>query len=104
VGAPLGFVAVIAGWITTEVGRQPWTVYGLMRTAESLSPSLTAPDVTLSLALYIIVYLIMFPTGIAFMAALVRRGPQQQDPESERVESGLAKRPFENAARTALDS
>jgi cytochrome d ubiquinol oxidase subunit I len=104
VGAPLGFVAVIAGWITTEVGRQPWTVYGLMRTAESVSPSLTAPDVTLSLALYIIVYLIMFPTGIAFMAALVRRGPQQQDPESERVESGLAKRPFENAARTALDS
>ena len=51
----------------------------------------------------IIVYLIMFPTGIAFMAALVRRGPQQ-DIEAEGVESGLAKRPFENAARTALDS
>jgi cytochrome d ubiquinol oxidase subunit I len=102
--APLGFIAVIAGWTTTEVGRQPWTVYGLMRTAESVSPSLTAADVTLSLALYIIVYLIMFPTGIAFMAALVRRGPQQQDLETERVESGLAKRPFETAPRTALDS
>jgi cytochrome d ubiquinol oxidase subunit I len=101
---PLGFIAVIAGWTTTEVGRQPWTVYGLMRTAESVSPSLTAADVTLSLALYIIVYLIMFPTGIAFMAALVRRGPQQQDLETERVESGLAKRPFETAPRTALDS
>jgi cytochrome bd ubiquinol oxidase subunit I len=102
--APLGFIAVIAGWITTEVGRQPWTVYGLMRTADSVTPSLTATDVTLSLALYIIVYLIIFPTGIAFMAALVRRGPQQQDLEAEGVESGLAKRPFENAARTALGS
>jgi cytochrome d ubiquinol oxidase subunit I len=102
--APLGFVAVIAGWTTTEVGRQPWTVYGLMRTAESVSPSLTATDVAISLALYVIVYLIMFPTGIAFMSALVRQGPQQQDPRAERIESGLAKQPFENAARTALDS
>jgi len=50
------------------------------------------------------VYLIMFPTGIAFMAALVRRGPQQPDPEAERVEGGLAKCLFENPARTALDS
>jgi len=102
--APLGFIAVIAGWTTTEVGRQPWTVYGLMRTAESVSPSLTAADVAISLALYIIVYLIMFPTGIAFMSALVRQGPQQQDPQAERIESGLAKQPFENAARTALGS
>ena len=39
--APLGFIAVIAGWMTTEVGRQPWTVYGLLRTANSVSPSLT---------------------------------------------------------------
>ena len=43
--APLGFVAVIAGWVTTEVGRQPWTVYGLLRTADSVSPSLTGADV-----------------------------------------------------------
>src|SRR5437660_4538273 len=76
--APLGFVAVVAGWITTEVGRQPWTVYGLLRTADSVSPSLTGPDVAFSLALYVVVYLIMFPTGIAFMAGLVRRGPQEE--------------------------
>jgi cytochrome d ubiquinol oxidase subunit I len=60
--APLGFVAVIAGWITTEVGRQPWTVYGLLRTADSVSPSLTGADVAWSLAFYIAVYLIMFPS------------------------------------------
>ena len=73
--APLGFIAVIAGWVVTEVGRQPWTVYGLMRTADSVSPSLTGTDVAISLALYVIVYLVMYPTGIAFMAGLVRRGP-----------------------------
>jgi cytochrome d ubiquinol oxidase subunit I len=72
--APLGFLAVLAGWTTTEVGRQPWTVYGLMRTADSVTPSLTGGNVALSLALYALVYLIMFPTGIAVMAGLVRRG------------------------------
>src|SRR3954465_11494781 len=55
--APLGFVAVIAGWTVTEVGRQPWTVYGLMRTADSVSPSLTGGNVLTSLLLYMAVYL-----------------------------------------------
>jgi len=103
--APLGFVAVIAGWTTTEVGRQPWTVYGLLRTADSVTPSLTGTDVALSLAFYIVVYLIMFPTGIAFMAGLVRRGPQQQqDLEPAEIESGRPHQPFDNAARAGLDS
>jgi cytochrome d ubiquinol oxidase subunit I len=101
--APLGFIAVVAGWITTEVGRQPWTVYGLLRTADSVSPSLTGADVALSLALYIAVYLIMFPTGIAFMAGLVRRGPQEEAP-AESIESGRPNRPFEHAARTGAES
>jgi cytochrome d ubiquinol oxidase subunit I len=97
--APLGFVAVLAGWITTEVGRQPWTVYGLLRTADSVSPSLTGTQVAWSLALYVVVYLIMFPTGIAVMAGLVRRGPQQQDVPPDLVEGGRPNRPFEYAAR-----
>jgi cytochrome bd ubiquinol oxidase subunit I len=98
--APLGFVAVIAGWVTTEVGRQPWTVYGLMRTADSVSPSLTGTDVVWSLAFYVAVYLIMFPTGIAFMAGLVRRGPREPEAEPQLIESGLPNQPFESAART----
>jgi cytochrome d ubiquinol oxidase subunit I len=97
--SPLGFVAVIAGWVTTEVGRQPWTVYGLMRTADSVSPSLTGADVAVSLALYVVVYLIMFPTGIAFMAGLVRRGPQDAAVEETlSVESGRPDLPFRTAA------
>jgi cytochrome bd ubiquinol oxidase subunit I len=74
--APLGFIAVLAGWTTTEVGRQPWTVYGLLRTADSVSPSLTGLDVALSLAGYMIAYLIMFPAGLLMMARFVRQGPQ----------------------------
>jgi cytochrome d ubiquinol oxidase subunit I len=96
--SPIGFVAVIAGWITTEVGRQPWTVYGLLRTQDSVTPSLTGTDVALSLALYVIVYLIMFPTGIAFMVSLVRRGFQPANLEPEPIESGRPDRPFEVAA------
>jgi len=99
--APLGFIAIVAGWITTETGRQPWTVYGLLRTSDSVSPSLTGTDVALSLALYVIVYLIMFPTGIGFMAGLVRRGPAALAADDS--ESGLPHPPFEHAARGASD-
>jgi cytochrome bd ubiquinol oxidase subunit I len=92
--APIGFVAVLAGWTTTEVGRQPWTVYGLLRTADSVSPSLTGGDVVISLIGYIIVYLVMFPTGLALMARIVRRGPERPAAESP-IESGRPARPVE---------
>jgi len=72
---PAGFVAVLAGWTVTEVGRQPWVVYGLMRTRDAVSPSLTGADVLTSIALYVIVYLIVFGAGIFYMARLARAGP-----------------------------
>lgn len=72
---PIGFLAVLAGWTTTEVGRQPWTVYGLLRTADSVTPSLTGVDVIISIIGYIIVYLIVFPVGIFLMARNIRKGP-----------------------------
>lgn len=73
--APIGFFAVISGWLVTEVGRQPWTVYGLMRTADSVTPSLTAFDVTLSILGYALVYLLIYPTGLLLILRVVRRGP-----------------------------
>jgi cytochrome d ubiquinol oxidase subunit I len=93
--SPLGFVAVLAGWITTEVGRQPWTVYGLLRTANSVSPSLAGRDVVVSLIGYAIVYLVMFPSGVALMARIVRAGPSQAATEPEPIESGRPARPVE---------
>jgi cytochrome d ubiquinol oxidase subunit I len=91
--SPLGFFAVLAGWATTEVGRQPWTVYGLLRTADSVSPSLTGFDVVLSLVGYGVVYLIMFPAGIALMARIVTNGPAERAMEPEPVESGRPLQP-----------
>ena len=78
--APSGFIAVLAGWTTTEVGRQPWTVYGFLRTADSVSPSLTGTDVLMSLLFYMAVYLLIFPAGAFVMARIIRKGP---DPELE---------------------
>jgi cytochrome d ubiquinol oxidase subunit I len=86
--SPLGFIAVTAGWATTEVGRQPWTVYGLLRTSDSVSPSLTGVDVTLSLIGYCLVYLVMFAAGFALMVRLVRLGPTEAAAEPEPIESG----------------
>ena len=72
---PIGFMAVLAGWTTTEVGRQPWTVYGLMRTADSVTPSLSTGDVIVSLLGYAAVYLIVYPVGLWFMLQALKRGP-----------------------------
>jgi cytochrome d ubiquinol oxidase subunit I len=77
---PSGFVAVIAGWVTTEVGRQPWTVYGLLTTAESASP-LAAPAVATSLLAFVVVYFIVFGFGTWYILRLMRRGPQLQEAE-----------------------
>ena len=82
---PLGFVAVLAGWVVTEVGRQPWVVYGLMRTADAVSPSLTGADVLVSLGLYVVVYCVVFGAGLFYLIRLVRTGPPEtvepQEPE-----------------------
>jgi cytochrome bd ubiquinol oxidase subunit I len=71
---PAGYIAVTAGWFTTEVGRQPWVVYGHLRTADSVSPNLTGGDVVLSLLAYVVVYAIIFGAGFYYLVRLVQRG------------------------------
>jgi len=95
--APLGFVAVLAGWTTTEVGRQPWTIYGLMRTEHSVSPSLTGPDVMWSLLAYMGVYLLMYPAGIAVMARMVRQGPREEAMAGQPIEGLQPRAPIAGA-------
>jgi cytochrome d ubiquinol oxidase subunit I len=73
--APAGLIAVLAGWIVTEVGRQPYTIYGLMRTAESASP-LDAPAVAGSLIVFVFVYFGVFGAGVFYLLRLMRRTPQ----------------------------
>jgi cytochrome d ubiquinol oxidase subunit I len=82
---PFGFVAVIAGWIVTEAGRQPWVVYHQLRTADAVTPSLSGGEVMASLALYVGVYLVVFPLSLYYLRALVRAGPSD-DEEAEAEE------------------
>lgn len=72
--APAGFVAVLAGWTTTEAGRQPFTVWGLLRTADSASP-LAAPAVASSLLAFVIVYFIVFTMGVFYILRLMAQPP-----------------------------
>ena len=74
---PAGFVAVIAGWVTTEVGRQPYTVHGLLRTVDSVSP-LQAPAVATSLLAFIFVYFIVFGAGVFYILRLMSHPPTRR--------------------------
>jgi len=80
---PAGFVAVIAGWVTTEVGRQPYTVHGLLRTVDSASP-LDAPAVGASLLAFIVVYFIVFGAGVHYILKLMSHSPHRGETGPER--------------------
>ncbi len=73
---PAGFVAVLAGWITTEVGRQPYTVYGFLTTAESASP-VAAPAVGASLMVFVVAYFFIFGTGASYILRLLSHPPRE---------------------------
>jgi cytochrome d ubiquinol oxidase subunit I len=81
---PVGFVAVIAGWVTTEVGRQPYTVYGLLETAQSHSP-LAAPAVAASLLAFVLVYFFAFGAGTMYLLRLMTKPPEPGEPEPPHV-------------------
>ncbi len=77
---PAGFGAVLAGWITTEVGRQPFTVYGLLRTADSVSP-IAAPAVGASLIAFVVVYFAVFGAGTYYILQLMAHEPRIDEPD-----------------------
>jgi cytochrome d ubiquinol oxidase subunit I len=77
---PAGFVSVTAGWVTTEVGRQPYTVYGRLLTADSLSP-LGTPAVAASLLAFIAVYFLAFGAGTLYLLRLMAKPPERHEPE-----------------------
>ncbi|MFZ5719806.1 MAG: cytochrome ubiquinol oxidase subunit I [Pseudomonadota bacterium] len=77
---PMGFVAVIAGWVVAEVGRQPYVVYGVLRTADAVSP-VGAGEVSASLLAFFVVYAIVFSVGALYILRLMAVGPQPPEPE-----------------------
>lgn len=95
---PAGFVAVLAGWFVTEIGRQPYTVYGVLRTSESASPVL-GQHVALSLMAFVFVYLIVFGAGTYYILKLIRKGPVYEDKKLKPEMPGRAAAPFQDDAK-----
>ncbi|MCH8503655.1 MAG: cytochrome ubiquinol oxidase subunit I [Ectothiorhodospiraceae bacterium] len=79
---PMPFIAVLAGWITTEVGRQPWVLYEMIRTEDALSPALTGEAAFVSLISFIVVYALIFFAGGYYISRLVKSGPEAEDAPS----------------------
>lgn len=72
--APSGFVALLAGWFVTEIGRQPYTVYGVLKTADSISPAILGPQVAVSLLAFIVIYTFIFGAALFYISKLIRKG------------------------------
>lgn len=79
---PSGFVALLAGWFVTEIGRQPYTAYGIIRTARSVSPAILGPQVAWSLLAFIIMYTFVFGAGSYYIVKLVRQGIRKGEKET----------------------
>jgi cytochrome d ubiquinol oxidase subunit I len=88
---PLGFIATLTGWFTAEVGRQPWVVYGVLRTAQATTPFLTPRDVALTLVVFGAIYALIFAAGTLYIYRLLRQGPL---PTPAHVEGANPKRPL----------
>jgi cytochrome d ubiquinol oxidase subunit I len=98
---PSGFVAVLAGWVTTEVGRQPYTIYGLLRTADSVSP-IGLPGVATSLIAFIIVYFIVFGAGVFYLLRLMAKTPGaigKAEPETPMRAAGIMPGPAQHVEK-----
>ncbi len=81
--SPAGFIALLAGWYVVEIGRQPYVIYGLLRTSEAVSPNIEAAAVLASLVIYATTYAIIFGAGIWYMLKMIRRGPLPHEPPPE---------------------
>ena len=90
---PLGFIAILAGWVTTESGRQPWVAYGILRTADAVSPVLPGAVAT-SLAAFVLVYGVVFSIGVYYIRKLIRGGPKGAAAEAPMPGDSLPNRPL----------
>jgi cytochrome d ubiquinol oxidase subunit I len=100
---PAGLIAILAGWMTTEIGRQPWVVYGVMRTRDAVSNH-SALALSTTLIVFIVVYVAVFGTGIAYMLKLVAKGPEPFDDHAPEPETaGRPARPL-SAAPDLIDT
>jgi cytochrome bd ubiquinol oxidase subunit I len=97
---PMGFIAILAGWYTTEIGRQPWIAHGILRTADAASP-VHAGAVLTTLILFVVVYGIVFAMGIYYINRLIEYGPKGT---AAGTPDGVPSRPLTAAEPAAHDA
>lgn len=86
---PSGFIAILAGWFVTEIGRQPWTAYGVIRTAHSISPAITGPQVAWSLMAFVVMYSFVFSAGIYYIIKLINNGIAASKSDEQYYQHGI---------------
>lgn len=97
---PSGFLAILAGWVTTEMGRQPWVIHGLLRTVDAASP-VGASSVGTSLAVFVVVYLLVFGAGFYYLLRLMAKGPSDEpQPEGGPGQKRQPQRPLSAASES----
>ena len=99
---PLGFIGILTGWFTAEVGRQPWVVFGLLKTADAVTPSLGVTEAWISLIAFVTVYTLIFSSGTFYIYRLLKAGPEHLPPSPETGLSAL--RPMSASGRSPAAS
>ena len=74
---PTGFIALLSGWIVTEVGRQPYVIYGILKTKDAISPSINYIQSAISLGCFVLIYTLIFGAGLYYLFKLVEKGPEE---------------------------
>ncbi|MDB2415041.1 cytochrome ubiquinol oxidase subunit I [Rickettsiales bacterium] len=96
---PSGFIALLAGWFVTEIGRQPWTAYGVIRTAESVSPAILGPQVAWSLLSFVVIYTLVFGAGSYYILKLIGKGITKEDDKEQYYKHGVEASVIESVAK-----
>jgi cytochrome d ubiquinol oxidase subunit I len=100
---PLGFIAILAGWMTTENGRQPYVIYGILRTQDATSP-VAAAALAASLTAFVLVYGVVFSIGVYYIRKMIRHGPKGAAVANEPAPHELANQPLASARESARES
>ncbi|NDE91111.1 MAG: cytochrome ubiquinol oxidase subunit I [Alphaproteobacteria bacterium] len=95
---PSGFIALLAGWFVTEIGRQPWTAYSIIRTAESVSPAILGPQVAWSLLAFVVMYTFVFGAGSYYILKLIGKGIPAANDKEQYYGHGIESSVIESAA------
>ncbi|HDU4416776.1 TPA: cytochrome ubiquinol oxidase subunit I [Klebsiella aerogenes] len=99
---PSGLVALLAGWFTTEIGRQPWVVYGVQRTRDAVSAHGDL-HMSLSLLAFIVVYASVFGVGYVYLIRLIKKGPESAHTPEDPTQNQTPARPL-SAVREPMNT